>query len=73
MRVKFITQLRGNLEVYWNLVLFLSETQIGLPAMAPTERPILFHYPQSIYSHRVLWYLWLSGLEYDECVSFIAA
>ncbi|KAF2626035.1 hypothetical protein BU25DRAFT_472856 [Macroventuria anomochaeta] len=36
--------------------------------MAPTERSILFHYPQSIYSHRVLWYLWLRGVEYDECI-----
>lgn len=38
--------------------------------MAPSsERPILFHYPPSIYSHRVLWYLWLRGIHYDECVS----
>ncbi|KAL5406608.1 hypothetical protein PMIN06_001890 [Paraphaeosphaeria minitans] len=36
--------------------------------MAPTEKPILFHYPQSIYSHRVLWYLWLRGIPYDECI-----
>ncbi|OAG04477.1 uncharacterized protein CC84DRAFT_1196647 [Paraphaeosphaeria sporulosa] len=36
--------------------------------MAPTEKPILFHYPQSIYSHRVLWYLWLRGIAYDECI-----
>jgi glutathione S-transferase len=36
--------------------------------MAPTEKPILFHYPPSIYSHRVLWYLWLRGIEYDECI-----
>ncbi|CAO2657780.1 Nn.00g039060.m01.CDS01 [Neocucurbitaria sp. VM-36] len=36
--------------------------------MAPTERPILFHYPPSIYSHRVLWYLWLRGIPYDECI-----
>ncbi|KAJ4988922.1 glutathione S-transferase [Stagonosporopsis vannaccii] len=36
--------------------------------MAPAEKPILFHYAQSIYSHRVLWYLWLRGLEYDECI-----
>ena len=32
------------------------------------ERPILFHYPGSIYSYRILWYLWLRGIEYDECV-----
>lgn len=37
--------------------------------MARNKKPILFHYPQSIYSHRVLWYLWLRGIEYDECVS----
>jgi glutathione S-transferase len=36
--------------------------------MAPTEKPILFHYPQSIYSHRVLWYLWLLSIPYDECI-----
>ncbi|KAH7381594.1 hypothetical protein BKA66DRAFT_418954 [Pyrenochaeta sp. MPI-SDFR-AT-0127] len=36
--------------------------------MAPTERPILFHYAASIYSHRVLWYLWLRGIPYDECI-----
>ncbi|KAH7067104.1 hypothetical protein FB567DRAFT_542046 [Paraphoma chrysanthemicola] len=36
--------------------------------MAPTEKPILFHYPPSIYSHRVLWYLWLRGILYDECI-----
>jgi glutathione S-transferase len=36
--------------------------------MAPTSKPIVFHYPQSIYSHRVLWYLWLRGIEYDECI-----
>jgi glutathione S-transferase len=36
--------------------------------MAPTKKPILFHYPPSIYSHRVLWYLWLRGIEYDECI-----
>jgi glutathione S-transferase len=36
--------------------------------MAPTEKPVLFHYPPSIYSHRVLWYLWLRGIEYDECI-----
>lgn len=37
--------------------------------MAFIEKPILYHYPQSIYSHRVLWYLWLRGIPYDECVS----
>jgi len=36
--------------------------------MAPTEKPILFHYPPSIYSHRVLWYLWIRGIAYDECI-----
>jgi glutathione S-transferase len=36
--------------------------------MAPTEKPIVFHYPQSIYSHRVLWYLWLRNIPYDECI-----
>lgn len=36
--------------------------------MTPPERPILFHYPPSIYSHRVLWYLWLRGIPYDECI-----
>ncbi|KAH6619926.1 hypothetical protein C7974DRAFT_223443 [Boeremia exigua] len=36
--------------------------------MAPADKPIFFHYAQSIYSHRVLWYLWLRGLEYDECI-----
>ncbi|KAF1934406.1 uncharacterized protein M421DRAFT_415436 [Didymella exigua CBS 183.55] len=36
--------------------------------MTPTERPILFHYAQSIYSHRVLWYLWLRDIAYDECI-----
>ncbi|KAJ8109509.1 hypothetical protein OPT61_g7409 [Boeremia exigua] len=36
--------------------------------MTPTDKPIFFHYAQSIYSHRVLWYLWLRGLEYDECI-----
>ncbi|KAF9698775.1 hypothetical protein EKO04_002725 [Ascochyta lentis] len=36
--------------------------------MAPAEKPILFHYSASIYSHRVLWYLWLRGIEYDECI-----
>jgi glutathione S-transferase len=36
--------------------------------MAPSEKPILFHYPPSIYSHRVLWYLWLRGIKYDECI-----
>jgi len=36
--------------------------------MAPTAKPILFHYGPSIYSHRVLWYLWLRGIPYDECV-----
>ncbi|KAF3035405.1 hypothetical protein E8E12_001386 [Didymella heteroderae] len=36
--------------------------------MSPTEKPILFHYAQSIYSHRVLWYLWLRGIDYDECI-----
>ncbi|KAH7405688.1 hypothetical protein DE146DRAFT_649424 [Phaeosphaeria sp. MPI-PUGE-AT-0046c] len=36
--------------------------------MAPVAKPIIFHYPSSIYSHRVLWYLWLRGIEYEECV-----
>ncbi|KAF1947163.1 hypothetical protein EJ02DRAFT_392147 [Clathrospora elynae] len=36
--------------------------------MAPAEKPVLFHYPSSIYSHRVLWYLWLRGIAYDECI-----
>tara|TARA_R110002003_G_scaffold122_9_gene11090 strand:- start:14620 stop:16344 length:1725 start_codon:yes stop_codon:yes gene_type:complete len=36
--------------------------------MAPTDKPILFHYPPSIFSHRVLWYLWLRGISYDECI-----
>ncbi|KAL6712695.1 hypothetical protein ACN47E_000572 [Coniothyrium glycines] len=36
--------------------------------MVSTERPILFHYPASIYSHRVLWYLWLRDIPYDECI-----
>ncbi|KAF2820091.1 hypothetical protein CC86DRAFT_374788 [Ophiobolus disseminans] len=36
--------------------------------MAPAEKPILFHYPPSIYSQRVLWYLWLRGISYDECI-----
>jgi glutathione S-transferase len=43
-------------------------TEGNLFNMAPTEKPILFHYPSSIYSHRVLWYLWLRGIEYDECI-----
>jgi glutathione S-transferase len=43
-------------------------TEGNLLNMAPTEKPILFHYPPSIYSHRVLWYLWLRGIEYDECI-----
>ncbi|KAF2856468.1 hypothetical protein T440DRAFT_524010 [Plenodomus tracheiphilus IPT5] len=36
--------------------------------MPSTEPPILFHYPQSIYSHRVLWYLWLRSIPYNECI-----
>jgi glutathione S-transferase len=36
--------------------------------MSPTEKPILFHYPASIYSHRILWYLWLRAIPYDECI-----
>lgn len=36
--------------------------------MATTEKPILFHYAQSIYSHRILWYLWLRGIPYDESI-----
>jgi hypothetical protein len=36
--------------------------------MPPTEAPILFHYAASIYSHRVLWYLWLRNILYDECI-----
>ncbi|KAF2007497.1 hypothetical protein P154DRAFT_614838 [Amniculicola lignicola CBS 123094] len=36
--------------------------------MSPNQKPVLFHYPPSIYSHRVLWYLWLRGLPYDECI-----
>lgn len=36
--------------------------------MAPTTKPTVFHYGPSIYSHRVLWYLWLRGIEFDECI-----
>jgi glutathione S-transferase len=36
--------------------------------MPPAETPILFHYGASIYSHRVLWYLWLRNIPYDECI-----
>ncbi|KAF2731033.1 hypothetical protein EJ04DRAFT_21777 [Polyplosphaeria fusca] len=36
--------------------------------MESSQKPILFHYSRSIYSHRVLWYLWLRGIEYDECI-----
>lgn len=36
--------------------------------MPSTEKPILFHYSSSIYSHRVLWYLWLRNIAYDECI-----
>lgn len=36
--------------------------------MPPTETPILFHYPPSIYSHRVLWYLWLRNIPYNESI-----
>ncbi|KAF2656669.1 hypothetical protein K491DRAFT_767603 [Lophiostoma macrostomum CBS 122681] len=36
--------------------------------MSPSKKPILFHYSASIYSHRVLWYLWLRGIPYDECI-----
>ncbi|PSN70495.1 hypothetical protein BS50DRAFT_488055 [Corynespora cassiicola Philippines] len=36
--------------------------------MASSQKPVIFHYPASIYSHRVLWYLWLRGIPYDECI-----
>ncbi|KAL1797067.1 hypothetical protein ACET3X_005607 [Alternaria dauci] len=36
--------------------------------MAPMEKPILLHYAGSIFPHRVLWYLWLRGIPYDECI-----
>ncbi|ORY19794.1 hypothetical protein BCR34DRAFT_629917 [Clohesyomyces aquaticus] len=36
--------------------------------MPASTKPILFHYPPSIFSHRVLWYLWLRGIPYDECI-----
>ncbi|KAG9187909.1 hypothetical protein G6011_05780 [Alternaria panax] len=36
--------------------------------MTSTEKPIVFHYEGSIFSHRVLWYLWLRGIPYDECL-----
>ncbi|CAI6336923.1 unnamed protein product [Periconia digitata] len=36
--------------------------------MESPEKPILFHYPGSIYSYRVLWYLWLRGIPYNECI-----
>jgi hypothetical protein len=39
--------------------------------MSSNEKPIVFHYDGSIFSHRVLWYLWLRGIPYDECVSVI--
>ncbi|KAI5210288.1 hypothetical protein AUEXF2481DRAFT_559 [Aureobasidium subglaciale EXF-2481] len=32
------------------------------------EEVILFHYAQSIYSHKVLWYLKLAGIKYSECI-----
>ncbi|KAI8937468.1 hypothetical protein NX059_005188 [Plenodomus lindquistii] len=34
--------------------------------MSQPDPPILFHYPQSIYSHRILWYLWLRNIPYQE-------
>ncbi|KAI5206147.1 hypothetical protein E4T39_02745 [Aureobasidium subglaciale] len=33
------------------------------------EEVIFFHYAQSIYSHKVLWYLKLAEVKYSECVS----
>ncbi|KAF1831803.1 glutathione S-transferase [Decorospora gaudefroyi] len=36
--------------------------------MPPNSKPIVFHYEGSIFSHRVLWYLWLRGIPYDECI-----
>jgi glutathione S-transferase len=36
--------------------------------MPPSEKPILFHYPASIYSHRILWYLWLRRIPFDQCI-----
>ncbi|KAF2021604.1 hypothetical protein BU24DRAFT_23557 [Aaosphaeria arxii CBS 175.79] len=36
--------------------------------MGNTDKPILFHYAASIFSHRVLWYLWLRNIDYDECI-----
>ncbi|KAI5237983.1 hypothetical protein E4T43_07719 [Aureobasidium subglaciale] len=32
------------------------------------EEVILFHYAQSIYSHKVLWYLKLANIKYSECI-----
>jgi glutathione S-transferase len=48
--------------------LFASFRKSLVVEMAYTEKPILFHYEGSIFSHKVLWYLWLRGIEYDECV-----
>ncbi|KAF2131843.1 hypothetical protein P153DRAFT_429100 [Dothidotthia symphoricarpi CBS 119687] len=36
--------------------------------MALPEKPILFYYKGSVYSQRVLCYLWLRGIEFDECI-----
>jgi len=36
--------------------------------MTQDEEIILFHYSESIYSHKVLWYLKLAGIEYSECI-----
>lgn len=36
--------------------------------MTPQPEIILFHYPESIYSQRVLWYLQLRGIKYSECI-----
>ncbi|KAF2642935.1 hypothetical protein P280DRAFT_547185 [Massarina eburnea CBS 473.64] len=36
--------------------------------MSSPEKPILFRYPGSVFSDRVLWYLWLRGIPYDECI-----
>ena len=36
--------------------------------MVSLDKPIVLHYEGSIFSHRVLWYLWLRGIPYDECV-----
>lgn len=36
--------------------------------MVSLDKPIVLHYEGSIFSHRVLWYLWLRGIPYDECI-----